>query len=47
MSEASSSASENRLARIQVRCVQGRAEAEPFWAHESSLFRVLQNGSEC
>ena len=45
MSEASSSASENRLARIQVRCAQGRAEeAEPFWIHESSLFRVLQNG---
>ena len=47
MSEASSFAYENRLARIQVRCAQGRAgEAEPLWT-QSSLFRVLQNGREC
>ena len=47
MSEASSFAYENRLARIQVRGAQGCAEeAEPFWIYEIGLFRVLQNGSE-
>ena len=48
VSEASSSACEDRLAHIQVRCAQGRTEeAESFWTHERSLFRVLQNGSQC